>query len=115
MISEKSNRSRTGSERRQMDAKDIKAIIEIFSKPFLFDRLIDIFVCGSDNADIHVDVLYTPNSTDDLLLQNSKKARLGLIIHGADLVEEDRPAVGLLKKTRSRVKGTSVRALFVTE
>jgi len=70
-----------------MDAKDIKAIIEIFSKPFLFDRLIDIFVCGSDNADINTDHTLAANPLKFPFLKHSQQFGLQIRFEFADLVQ----------------------------
>ena len=99
-----SRRSRSGG---NLDRDDVEAVEQIFLELAVGDHLPQIAVGGGDDA--HVDLL-GPLGAERLelaLLQHAQQLRLQRRAHRADLVEEDRAAVGqrelaLLGRGRAR-------------
>ncbi len=67
----------------------------------LFDRLDEILVRRGNHANIDGDLPGATNALDLSFFQRAEHLRLSIQAHVADLIEEDRPAVGKLELSRS--------------
>jgi len=85
------------TQRRQPDRNHIQPEVKIFPEQALVDQVAQILVGCRDNANICLDRSSTANGGVFALLQNPQEARLSFHGHIADLVEEQRSAVGLLE------------------
>ena len=85
-------------QRREADGDDAEAVEEVLAElPFL-DEAAEVGVRRGDDADVRVDRLDGADGEELALLEDPEELGLGLERHGADLVEEDRPAVGDLEE-----------------
>ena len=72
------------------------------------DRLLEIGVRGGDEANIDARRLFTPQRLDLAALQGAQQQRLHFLGSLADLVEEERAAVGAAEVAPPRVLGAGV-------
>ena len=81
----------------------------------LLDLLLEVLVGRGDHADVHLDRARRPQPLDLALLQHAQHLGLRLRAHVADLVEEDRAAIGLLELADLLLGRAGERALLVAE
>ena len=74
-----------------------EAVEEILAEAALGDLLLEVLVRGGEHADVDADGLLAAHALEGLLLQDAQHLGLGLEAHVADLVEEERAAVGELE------------------
>src|SRR5262249_22206139 len=67
------------------------------------DRNLQFYVGRCDESHVHRDRLARPDADDLLLLQYPQELHLQVQRHVADLIEEQRAAVGCLEPARSRL------------
>ena len=82
---------------RHEDRNDVQPEVEILAERTRLDSGRQILVRRGQNAHVHADSLGAADRLHDLLLQRTQHLGLRLQTHVADLVEEDRPAVGRLE------------------
>ncbi len=89
--------SRPLAERRHAHADDGEAVVEVVAEAALVDLALEVAVRRRDDA--HVDALRcdVADAPDLALLERAQELRLELERELADLVEEDRAAVGRLE------------------
>src|SRR6266516_1847576 len=82
---------------RDVEGKDIKPVEQVLPELPLGDERLQILVGGSDDPDVHLDVLVTAYPLELPFLQDPQELHL----HGwrdlADLVQEERATVGLFE------------------
>jgi hypothetical protein len=83
---------------RHLDREDIEAIVKILAELALLDRLQQVAVRGGQNAHIHLDRFVAADALEFPLLKNAEELGLEGQRNLADLVEEDRAAIGQSKR-----------------
>ncbi len=81
----------------QRNLKDIQSIVEIRSKSSRGDLGFDIAVGGSNYPNVDWNRNTTANSLDTSILQNPEQFDLVVEWQLRDLIQKQRPAIGLLK------------------
>ena len=107
-----SGRSRSGGTR---DRDHVQPEEQVLAKGALVDLLLEVLVGGGDHAHVDLDRLLRADPLDLALLQHAQQLRLRAQAHVADLVEEERAAVGLLELADLLRGGAGERALLVAE
>src|SRR5437667_1954650 len=103
------------AERRGMDREHVQPVVEIVPEPLLFHHPKEVAVRRGDEADVDLDRLRTPDPLELLLLQDAQQLRLKLERDLADLVEEQRAAVGHLEAADLLGDGAGEGAPLVPE
>ena len=103
------------AEGRQVDGKDVEAVVEVLSKRTLFNHILERAVGGRDNADVDTDGFGAADPLKFPLLEGAEELYLDLHRQIADLVEKERAAVGELKAARTPGDGSGEGALLVAE
>ncbi len=86
-------------EGRHVDGKLVDAVIEVLSELAFGYRLRQILVGGTDESDIHINLLRAAQRTDFSLLQGSEELHLYFVVEVSHLIEENRTAVSYLEGT----------------
>jgi hypothetical protein len=102
-------------QRRQHDGKLKQAVVEVFPQAAVFDHLLRVAVGRADDARIEGDRFVAAHPLEGAVLKRTQELRLKVEAHLADLVEKDRPAVGLLELADALLLGVGKGALFVPE
>ena len=89
------------AQRRQTQRHDVEAEEQILAEQALLDQDAQVLVGGGDDAHVGLDRRAAADGRVLALLQHAQQARLRLHRHVADLVEEQRAALGLLETARS--------------
>ena len=103
------------SQRRQSNGKNIQAIIEVFPKGLLTNRLEQIAVGGGHDANIDLDRRRAAHAIEFPLLQDAKQFHLCFVGDFANLIQENGAAVSQLKTADTTSDGVCEGALLVTE
>ena len=100
---------------RQGDGHDVEPIEQILAERSLLDHLADITAGGGENAHIDLVVLVTADGREGQRLQNAKELGLQTQLEIADLVDEERSAIGLLESSDAAVGGAGECAADMPE
>ena len=103
------------AQRRHPDREDVEAVVEVLAELAVLDQLDHVAVGGRDQAEVDLDRLLGADRIDLALLQRAQQLDLGVERQLADLVEEQRAAVGFLELADALVDGAGERALLVAE
>ena len=103
------------AQRRHPDREDVEAVVEVLAELAVLDQLDHVAVGRRDQAEVDLDRLLGADRIDLALLQGAQQLDLRLERQLADLVEEQRAAVGLLELADALVDGAGERALLVAE
>jgi hypothetical protein len=90
------------AERRQDEAGDVEAVVEVLTEALLGDGRHQVEVRRGDDAHVDLDRLVLADAPDLVLLDRAEQLRLEGQRRLRDLVEEERPAVGLFEETLAR-------------
>src|SRR5205814_7024542 len=93
----------------------VQAVIEILPQRSLLERLLQVPVRRRDDPHVDRDRRRAAEPLDLALLEAAEELRLQAGVHLADLVEKERPAVGLLEAPDPPPVGPRERALLVAE
>ena len=115
VLGEQGNILGAGAERRQVDADDIEAVVEILAKLLLRDRLLEVPVRRGDDADVRPDGGVAADAGELPLLQDAQELALDGERHLADLVEEEGATVALLETADALGRGPGEGTLLVSE
>ena len=85
------------AERRELDREDAEAVVEVLAERLLADGLEQVAVGRGDDPDVDLARRRAADPVELALLQDAQQLGLGLGGELADLVEEDRAAVGQLE------------------
>ena len=85
------------AERRELDREDAEAVVQVLAERLLADGLEQVAIGGGDDPDVDLHRRRAADPVELVLLQDAEQLGLGLERELADLVEEDRPAVGQLE------------------
>ena len=98
------------AQRRHEDRDDVEAEVEVLAEAAGLDLAGQVLVGGREHAHVDADARRAADRLDDLLLQHAQHLGLRLQAHVADLVEEDRAAVGQLELAAAVGDGAGERA-----
>ena len=85
------------AQRRHLEGDDVEPVVEVLAELPLRDHLLEVAVGRRDDADVDVDRLVAADALELALLQEAQQLHLDGRRDLADLVEEQRAAVGLLE------------------
>src|SRR5438067_3158839 len=103
------------AQRRQIHGDDVEAIEEILAEATFFDALLQIHVGGSDDAHIYLNLADATQMHELAVLEHSQDLGLSFQIHGADLIEKNRAAVGDFEQALLGSDGAGEGALDVAK
>ncbi len=103
------------AQRRQCDAEDIQAVVEVGAEGSLSHQGVQIPVGGGDGAEIHLDRLVAAHARDLLFLQDAQQVGLRLQADVGNLVEKNRAALGYFELAFLAVLRAGEGALLVAE
>ena len=103
------------AQRRHEDRDDVQAEVEVLAEPARPDLARQVLVGRREHAHVHPDARRAADRLDDLLLQHAQHLGLRLQAHVADLVEEERAAVGELELAAPVGDRAGERAAHVAE
>src|SRR5919206_514792 len=84
-------------QRGHVERHDVEAVEEVFAEAPRRDLLFEVAVRRGDEADVHADGPVAAHALEGALLQDAQELDLHRLLQLADLVEEERPAVGQLE------------------
>ena len=88
------------AQRRNVDRDDGEAVVEVGAEGAFGGHLLEVGVAGGDDPHVDGDHLVAAHAPDLLLLKHPQQLSLERQREGADLVEEERAAVGGLEEPR---------------
>jgi len=103
------------AQRRHLDRDDVQPVVEIAAKTAVRDFRFEALVRRGDHAHVDADGLLAADFLERLLLQHAQHLGLRAQTHVADLVEEERSAVGQLEFSFSLINGACERSLSMSE
>ena len=103
------------AKRGHRNGHDAQPIVEILSETARRDELVEPAVRRRDDADADADRLLAADALQLAVLQDAEQLRLRRLVQVADLVEEDRPAVGQLEPAAPQRRRAGERPLLVAE
>ena len=103
------------AQRRQLDADDVQPVIEVLAELAVAHALLEIPVRRGDHAHIDPQRRLAADPVELAFGQHAQQPRLQRQRHVADLIEEQRAAVGLLETAAPLRIRAGERALLVTE
>ena len=90
--------SRRVAQRRQLDADHVQAVVEVLAEAARrVTRSVEILVRRGDHAHVDADRRLAADAVELAFREHAQQPRLQRERHVADLVEEQRAAVGLLE------------------
>ena len=101
--------------RRHPDREDVQPVVEVLAEPAVLDELDHVAVGRRDQAEIDLHRLLGADRIDLALLQGPQQLDLRVERQFADLVEEERTAVGFLELADALVDSASERASLMAE
>ena len=103
------------AQRRHPDREHVEAVVEVLAELAVLDQLDHVAVGRRDQAEVDLDRLLGADRIDLAFLQRAQQLHLRVERQLADLVEEQRAAVGFLELADALVDGAGERALLVAE
>src|SRR6187549_1188475 len=88
---------------------------QVFPEKTLPYARVEILVCGRDHPHVRLDRLVTADAIEVRIGQHAQQPRLKLLRHVADLVQEERAALGLFEAAPPLRLSTRERPAFVAE
>ena len=98
-----------------MDVYDVEAEVQVVAEAAARHVGLEVAVARRDDPDIDLDRLAAADAVDLALLDRAQKLGLEAGIHFADLVEQQRAAVGLFELADTPRHGAGEGAFFVAE
>src|SRR6266403_2095495 len=103
------------AQRRKHDRDDVQAVVEVLAEASRLHLGLEVLVGGGEDADVDLERAVAAHPFELALLEHAQDLRLRLERHVADLVEEERAAVGDLELPLARHDRTREGALLVAE
>ena len=103
------------AQRRHANRHDAEPIEQVLAERARGDQLIELPIRRRDDADADADRLLAADALELAVLQDAQQLGLRRLVQVADLVEEDRAAVGQLEAAAPQRRRARERALLVTE
>src|SRR5262245_7085977 len=100
---------------RHLDRDDVEPIVEVFAELALADQGGQVPVGGGDHAHVHPERVLAADALEGLRAERAQGLGLRIEAHVADLVEEERAAVGQLELAAAPRQSARERTLLVTE
>ena len=88
---------------------------QVFAEQALAHPLLEVLVGGGDHAHVRAQRLVAADAVELSVGQHAQQARLQVGRHVADLVQEQRAALGLLEAAASQLLRAGERAALVAE
>src|SRR6185436_21086823 len=85
------------AQRRQAQADDVEAMEQVLAERARLDPLLEILVRRRDDANVALHRVVAADAIELAVGEDAQQPRLQVERHVADLVEEERAAVGLLE------------------
>ena len=89
--------SRALAQARQAQADHVQAVVEVLAERALAHARLEVLVRGGDHAHVRLERLVAADAVELAVGEHAQQARLQVRRHVADLVEEQRAALGLLE------------------
>ena len=105
-------RSRSGGMR---IGHDVDAVVQVFPERAFLHAAFQVHVGGGHQPELHLDRLVAADALDLAFLNGAQQLRLQVELQIADLVEEERAAVGQLELADLLAHGAGEGALLVAE
>ena len=83
-----------------VQADHVEPVVQVFAKPAGADQGLEVLVGRGQDPDVDRDRLRAADPLERHLLEHAQQLGLDLEVDVADLVEEERAAVGLLEPAR---------------
>jgi hypothetical protein len=96
-------------------ADDVEPVVQVLAEPPGADQRLEVLVGGRHDPDVDGDRLRAADALEGLPLQDAQQLGLDLEVDVADLVEEQRAAVGLLEPPDAVAVGAGEGPLDVAE
>ena len=93
----------------------VDAVVQVFAETAFPHQLLQVHIRGADQADIHRNGLGTAHTHHASVLDHPQQLGLQVQRNIADFVQEQRPAVGLLKLAYMARMGIGEGAFYVAE
>ena len=103
------------AQRRDADRDDVDAVEQVLAERALAHAALEVDVGGGDQPELHLDRLAAADPLDLALLDGAQQLGLEVELQVADLVEEQRAAVGQLELADLLAHRAGERALLVAE
>ena len=103
------------AQRRQPHRNHVEAVVEIFAERAVLDRALEVDVGRRDQPERGADRPSAADALDLALLDRAQQLGLQVELQIADLVEEQRAAVGQLELADALLQRAGERALLVAE
>ena len=103
------------AQRRNANLHDVEAVVEVFPELTASHRLFEVTISRGDHPRIDVDHSVPADAREPEILQHVEELRLQRVRKLGDLVEVDRPLMGVLELARLSAVRPGERALFVAE
>src|SRR5580704_108749 len=105
----------TLAERRDVNRQHVQSIEEIGAQATIRDVALEVAIRGRDEANVDANRARCADAFDLLFLQRAQELHLTLERQLADLIEEQRRAVGRLEPSHASLHGARERAALVAE
>src|SRR5688572_1876439 len=115
MVAEQRHVFRALAQRRHLQRDRVDAEVEVLAQAAVAQRVLELDVRVADQAEVHPDQPIAADRAVLALLQHTKELRLQVGRHLANLVEEQRPALGHLEEPHLVAGGARERAFAVPE
>ena len=102
-------------QRRKLDRDHVDAVEEVLAECAFLNRVVEIAIRCGDHADLDLRLDVRSDFANDTVLQHAKQLDLHRQGGFADLIEEDRAAIGFGEQTTLLPDRAGERAAFVTE
>src|SRR5439155_17939082 len=102
-------------QRGQRDLHDVDAVVEILAEASFVHEPRQVAVRGGDEPDVDAHLAAAADGLDPAFLDGAHELDLDAGLQVADLVQEQRPTVGLLEQALTVLTGVGERAATVTE
>ena len=103
------------AQRRQKNRDDGQTVIKVLAELVVAHRALQVAVGRSDHAHIHLHIAHATDPADDLVFEHAQQLRLQQRRQLANLVEEERAAVGHLEQALLHGLGVGEGAFLVAE
>ena len=97
VVRERQDVARARAQRRHLDVDDVEAVVEVLAEAPRRDLVGEVAVGRRDDADVDLHGLVAADALERALLEDAQELDLDRRRDLADLVEEERAAVGLLE------------------